>query len=434
MFRSYITIAMRHLARHKLFAAINVLSLAVSLALCLIMIGHISYEFSFEDCHDNNSRIYRVVGDYRADDGVDRSAQVMAPLGPAMVANLPEVEQAAVFRHVDSVKVGIDRERVQAGNLICANPDLLKVFTLPLLQGNPERALIEPGAVLITENAARRLFAGLNPVGKSISFGELFEGRVVGVLADIPSNTQLQCDFVASLASLNEDITSWDRFGQDYVYVMLKDGADPARVLPTATALLRQNFDPETAGRFTLHLQPLGEIYFGGYRSGELSPRGETEYMYVWSFISVFILILAVTNFVNLSTAKASDRMREVGMRKVLGAFRGQLIRQHLGEALLITVVATIISLVLYEIFKNAVADYMPREMLADFYRNSRMMLATGGLVLLVALLAGFYPALYLSRFQPLTILRASKGAKSTRSRLRKTLVVVQFTIAIMFI
>ncbi len=442
MFRNYVKIALRNLFRHKLFTSINILGLALGLAVCLVVVGHLSYEYSFEDCHVNKDHIYRV--QVRQDQaGSDITyASTVAPLGEAIAEEIPDVEAVAIFRHYADVRVKIDEDErdIQAGNLIFANPDFFNVFTFPLRQGSPSTALDDPLSVLITEKAARTYFPDQNPVGRNLTVNKQFELIVTGVLYDVPTNTQLHCDFIASHSSLErvgEDTKLWQPLGSDYVYVLLNDGADWRVVEQKLPAILNRNFVSETKEKNEIYLKPLNDIYFNSWGQnivGELEPRGEASFIFEMGMLAFFILTLAIVNFVNLSTARTSDRQKEVGMRKVFGARRTDLVKQFLGESIVIAVLAMLVSIVLYEIFKRSVGDLLPREMLVDFYNSPMMMLLIAGLITVVGVLAGFYPALYLSRFRPITVLQGKSSIKSGRSLIRKTLVVLQFVIAIFFV
>jgi putative ABC transport system permease protein len=450
MLRNYLKIAVRNLVRHKLSTSINIFSLAVGLALCVLVIGYISYELSFEDMHQNKSRIYRVDGDYTFREPkrtyVQPTARVMGPLGFAMADQIPEIEKAAVFRHFPDVTIERDNREFKAGHLICANPDFLDVFTFPLLRGDPQTALDEPFSILITQEASQEFFPGQDPVGRTVKIKDMFEGQITGVLKNIPSNTQLKCDFVASYSSLKRighDTESWHPFESsggfpgDFVYLLLKKGAAPADVEQKIPALLRNHLEAETADNYNLGLRPLKKIYFDTLRYGlvgGLEPFGETEIVYIFGIIAIFVLIMAIANFVNLSTARSADRMKEVGVRKVFGAFRKHLVKQFLGESLVITFFSLLLSLAVYELIKPQFNLFFKREATAAFFDNSMMLLGVVGLGILVGVLSGFYPALYLSRFKPIAVLQSKAGTKSSRSTLRRALVVFQFTIAVIFI
>ncbi len=440
MLKNYFKVSIRSLLRHKLYTGINILGLAIGLAVCLIVMGHLSHEVSFEDVHANKDRIYRVQTTEQGD-GMDVTyASSVAPFGDAIVREIPEVESAAIFRVYYEVVAKVDERNYRAGNLIFANPEFLEVFTFPVRRGNPRTALSQPMSVLVTEDAADKYFSGLDPVGQIVEIDNRFELTVAGVLKNPPTTTQLNCEFIASHSSLERvgEITdTWEPFGTDYVYLLLRGGAEPSDVEQKLQPILKRNVPPEKSGSYQAYLKPLDKIYFDswGYNIvGELQPRGEASFIFELGIIACFILVLAVVNFINLSTARTSDRQKEVGMRKVFGAARTNLVGQFLGESAVITFVAMLVSLILYEIFKVCFQQLLPRPMFVDFYESPLMMALIAGLLVAVSVLAGFYPALYLSRFRPVAVLRGRLSTKSRRSILRKVLVVFQFAVAVIFV
>ncbi|MDH3890277.1 MAG: ABC transporter permease [candidate division Zixibacteria bacterium] len=444
MLKNYLISAIRTLSKQKLFTAINVFGLTIGLAACLIAMGHLAYEISFEEMHINRDRIYRVDGDYTYRNGDDthrfKSARVTAPVGPAVALEIPEVEKTAIFRQYTDVAVTIDGEGFRAGNMITAYPELLDVFTLPLKRGNPSTILTEPFTLLITESAAEKLFPLQDPMGRTLTINENTDYRITGVLADIPKNTQLHCDFIASYTSLQStavDLDSWEQRPYDYLYLLLSNNADVASVEQKIGALVAKHLPPEIGVEYELGLRPFSDIYLGTLGEGiisEMQPRGEYEIIYMFGILALFILVQAVAGFVNLTTARSADRMKEVGVRKVLGAERNNIVKQFLGESLLLTMLSILVSLVLYEVFKSEVDQIFMRQATVNLSDSPLMLALTGSLVVVVGILAGLYPALYMSRFRPAAILKRQAQARSPRSTLRRILVVTQFAIAITFI
>lgn len=452
MLKNYVIIALRNLAGHKIYSIINIFGLAVGLALCLIVIGHISYELSFEDFHENKDRIYRVNFKYRLEDTEGYSSLVMSPLGPALREELPEAEKVAVLRVIGNIDLSIGEdsflERYEAArdgfkydaNVFCAEPEYLDIFTLPLAAGDRETALVEPFTMLITEPAAQKYFPGINPVGQVVKINDKLTCRITGVLKEIPSNTQLNCEFVVSYSSLrhiDDNLASWDQYDQDFVYLLLNKNADIAAIESKVKEIYRRHVGDDAPSESRFELQPLKDIYFSYYgsgRMGDISPHGEISMMIEMGVIAGFVLLLAIANFINLSTARGTDRTREVGVRKVFGAKQADLMGQFIGESIIMTFISVVVGLITYEIFKIVVQNSLPRQMFADFYNNNIMIILVAALTLIVGVLAGYYPALYLSKFRPIAVLQQKSGLKSSRSLLRKALVIFQFTIAIGFI
>ncbi|MEE9442438.1 MAG: ABC transporter permease [candidate division Zixibacteria bacterium] len=452
MIRHYIKTAVRNLLRKKLFTAINIFGLATGLALCLLILGYISYETSFEDFHVNKDRIYRLQGKYAAGEIEMASARVWGPLGQSLIENLPEVESAAIFRvhDIKSFYTGQERHRIineyegasytHGKKMIFAQPEYFDVFTFSIKVGNPQISLTDPNSVLITEKAAEQYFPDQDPLGQDIIINDNINATITGILNNIPQNTQLYCDFILSYSTLErmgEDIHAWDTLGNDYVYLLLRENTNPDELLPKIPSILNRYISPDEVEKYTFMLNPLKDIYFAtffsGYR-GELYPGGEISLIYAFGLIALFILFQAITNFINLSTAQSADRIKEVGVRKVFGAMRKQLIPQYLGESIIITGIATWIGVVIYNVCKPWFQSSLPRDMLVDFYNDPFMLIATIALIPIVGILSGFYPALYLSRFTPISILQSRSSMKSTKSLLRRILVVFQFGVAVVFI
>lgn len=451
MISHYPKIALRNLLKHKLFSLINIFGLAFGLAMCLLIIGNISYELSFEDIHENKNRIYRVETEYQSEDDYYRSAMALAPLGNTLKEELPEIENVSVFRvdHVKFIETQdkkfklVDKYEHQAyahhNTLIFADAGYFQVFTFPPVQGQIETALNEPFSLLISEKAAAEYFGDKNPIGQTVKINEKHDFKITGVLKNIPQNTQLRTDFIASYSSLERigaDITSWEKLNADFTYLLIAKSADRRTVETKLSAVANSHIGPELARKLTFHLKALKDIYFSDLMNVHytLYPIGEVSVIYTIAVIALFILIQAIANFINLSTARSSDRMREVGIRKVLGAFRTQLIKQYIGESVIITMIATVIGLIIYEVVKFKIQPLLPRDMLIDFFGSPLMVVLTISLMIVVGLLAGLYPALYLSKFRPIEILQTKLSTKSSKSLLRKSLVVFQFAVAIFFI
>ncbi|MEE9442982.1 MAG: ABC transporter permease [candidate division Zixibacteria bacterium] len=441
MLKSYLKIAIRTLLRHRVYTYISIVGLALGLGLSLISMSYMVSELSWEDGHQNHDRIYRVEMRYQNADTVWASARVMAPLGEALLEENIGIEQAAVFRHGREISLKINNETYQAGNLIFARPEFFDVFTVPIKIGDPETSLANPNSVLITDSIAKAYFPDQNPIGKTITLNKEFELQITGILEDLPWNTQLHCDFIASYSTLEtsrEHLTTWTQGQSDLTYLLLKENADPEYIKGEIQSVFSNNVPKEIAQRFTFSLIPLKDIYFNTYYSGnrgELYPGGEYDMAIIMVCIGLFILVQAIVNFISLSTARAADRMKEVGVRKTFGAARYRLVAQFLGESMLITTAAMIFGIVLYEYFQEFFYSLNPNYFeFANLYRDAGNVMLLVALIIIVGILAGFYPALYLSRFKPISILKDDIRTGPSRSFLRKSLVVFQFTLAIFFI
>ncbi|MFH2035681.1 MAG: FtsX-like permease family protein, partial [Candidatus Zixiibacteriota bacterium] len=272
-----------------------------------------------------------------------------------------------------------------------------------------------------------------------ITVNDKYECRITGILKETPYNTQQHTNFIISYKTLEgkeEDINSWSREYTEHLYLIFPENADIAAVGAKIESIKNQYFPSEERPQYAMYLMPFNDLMFRGFpgAQGELNPRAEMEVIIYFAAIAGLILLMAIANFFNLSTAKASERTKEVGVRKVMGANRKDLIYQFLGESIILTVFATLLGVFIYEIFKAVLEPSLARPMMADIYNNVYMILGTIGIMIIVGIMAGSYPALYLSRFNPITVLQKKIGIKSSKSILRKAMVVFQFAIATMFV
>jgi putative ABC transport system permease protein len=438
MFKNYLLVAIRNLSKQKQYIIVNVAGLAIGIAVCLLIVGFVSNDLQFEHCHKNLSRIYRVDGAYQLRGSGVSMASIMPAVGPAMAESFPEIEKEVRIRRLWDVKVEFAFDDVITENKVfAAEPQLLDIFTLPLKQGNPETALTAPMTVIISEEVAANHFAGQNPVGSFIKLKDEYDFQITGVMKEIPANTQIRGNFIISYASLEkmgEDVKSWTEIFQDYTYLLLHKNAAPTLIENKIPEFLESHIGADEAKNYELRLQPLSEIYFHSDLSYELPPDGDLTLIYVFTGIALLILLIACINFINLSTARTAPRMKEVGVRKVLGAKRGQLIRQFLSESILLTCIAMLIGIAMYEIVLPHLESFMDRELAVRIYNDPILILTILGMILFVGVFSGSYPAFVLSRFRPSSILRGEWANRSAKSYLRRALVIFQFAIAIILI
>lgn len=432
-------VALRVIGRNKGIALINASGLAIGMTVSALILLWVADEMSFDRFHVNSRRIQRVWVDFEAGSHM-RIALSMPEFGPAAVSELPEVIDAARISRPARVPVKY-LDRVYQENLVCfGDGSLFRVFSFPFIAGDPESALTAPHTAVITESVARRYFGEENPLGKAVQIGGPVEYTVVGVVADVPLNSHFRFHVIRSFDTLyvenRRDMENWLNI-QYYTYLLLDGNADPAEVEGKFPGLIKAHMGDvlqSVGGSLDCYLQPLTAIHLHSRISGEIAPQGDFLYVALFSCIAFFVLALACINFINLSTARSSGRAREIGVRKTLGASRERIFRQFLGEALLYSVgsfgmAALFISLV-EPMFESLVGrplawDLLPAPLLAAGFAA----LAVG-----IGLLAGSYPALYLSSFRPVSVLRRGTSGGPRTSRLRNILVVFQFGISITLI
>ncbi len=440
MLKNYLKIALRTLLRHKGYSFINIAGLAVGITCCLLILLFVQDEFSYDRFHEKAERIYRLVVENEAEGKVFINAISSAPMVPALLRDYPEINSAARFYPVDaSVLVSYEDKQFYEERFFYADVAAFEVFTLPFVKGDPRTALVEPNTVVLTEETARKFLGEEDPVGKILKVNQQSEYLVTGVIKNIPNNSHLRFDFLASFQSLEsilgEALNSWT-YNPFFSYLVLPENYPAAELEKKIASLFDDNIGERLRSlgwRLTPQLQPLTDIHLHPL-GNELNAQGDIRYIYIFSAIALFILLIACINFMNLATARSEIRAREVGMRKVLGSQQRQLVAQFIGESLLMAIMATLIALVLIELvlpFFNAVAN---RELTVDYRNNWPFVIGLLGLTLFVGVMAGSYPAFFLAAIQPLAVLKSRTGAGLRSFLSRKVLVVFQFSISIILI
>lgn len=434
MFKNYLKIAFRNLKKHKVYSSINVIGLAAGLA-CFILVGlYISYETSFDKYHENKDELFRLVTTGGRDDNYEGIAKVTAPWGEAALTEISEIESMTRFVFHGTSLMRYKQNRFFEGNGFFADSSALEMFTFPLIKGDPKTALDRPNSIIIDEDFAQRFFGEENPMGKTIVVSEETEYTVTGILEEIPSNSHFTFDFLVSLTSYTHpDIDDWRIWNQFYTYVQLKDGAQPVSVENQMQDILELNlgedFNPESKAT----LQPITSIHLTSNLWREMTLNSDTSSLYAYGIVGFFILLLACINFINLMTARASTRLKEVGIRKTIGAQRGALIRQFLGESLIVTFIALILALIITDLFLPSFSELSSSPFDNTFLLNPLILSSILILTLLIGFLSGMYPAFVLSSPKPSSIL---KGVQKIQGNvlLRKGLVVFQFAASVALI
>jgi putative ABC transport system permease protein len=438
MLKNYLKLAYRNILRHKRYAFLNIFGLAVGLAACLLMAGYVIHELSFETMHPSRDRIFRINGRIPMRGQVLLNAVVCPPFGPTVEESIPEIEESVRILRLHNVPVQVENKDFKEKKMFFAEQEFLEVFSVPLIRGNPKKALKAPFTVIIDETLARKYFGEENPFGKTIrlTLQRTHDFQVTGVMRNMPSDTVLRTPMIASFETLHqthgEVIARWESWGMITTFVRLQRGADPAAVDDKITAVARSHLDEDEKDA-SYYLQPLASIYIDNAAHGmnnDLDNSGSITRLYVFSAVALLILIIAVINFINLSTAKIAGRLKEVGIRKTCGALRSHLIKQFLMESILLTAIAMGLGLVLFSLFKSRLDLYLGKTLNLGVLTTPWILPTVAAMVLVVGFLAGSYPALFLSRFPATVVFRYGAPRGPSRSGLRRTLVGVQFFIA----
>lgn len=436
MFKNYLKVSFKNLLNHKLYSAINLLGMAIGFA-CSLLIGLFVFdELSYDRQFDAADRIYRVSRNFFPGTSFESLEATNAPqVAGLMKDTYPEVEQATRFINVP-VLLRRDDLAFYEDNFIFADAAFFDIFSLEWLQGDPMQALTEIYTIVLTESAAKKYFGNENPLGQTLSLENEFPLRVTGVIRDLPANTHLIGDAFVSMDSVQiyGAETALDQWGNNnfHTYVRLREGADIG-VVERQFADFRNRYmqeDPQNPSSALLAMN-LRDIHLRSLQDYDLSPKGSLVMVVSFSIIALGIILLACINFMNLSTARYTQRAREVGMRKVLGAERGQIIRQFLGESILLAVLALVLALALVELLLPAFTVFLGRELALDLLGNPTLVPGLFCFAAVVGIIAGSYPAFFLSAFRPSRVLRGDLSRSGTGRLFRNFLVVFQFSVAI---
>jgi predicted permease len=442
MFKNYLVIAFRNLLRKKSFSAINISGLAVGIAACLLIFLVVEFENSFDTFHKKRDRIYRVVTQYNTPDGEVYSCGAPVPVTETMRADFPQLENAGIIIGGQSGLVTITdpggkaptKKFEEGESVFIADPQFFQIFDFKWLAGDPKTALNEPNSGLLTKETAERYFGDWRTaIGKTIRQNNRRVITITGVLDNIPVNSDFPLKVVMSYASLKgssgDYLTNWENTnGSTQSYVVLPQNVSPATINAALAAVVKK-YKPAAYANQGLRLQPLSDIHFDR-RFGNFSGRHfSRELITVLMLVGIFLLVIACVNFINLATAQAVNRAREVGVRKVLGSSRKQLAMQFIGETALITFCALLLALVIAALALPFLSKLLGVQL--SFALNSTMLLFLFGVFVGVTLISGSYPALVLSGFNPINALKSKVAPRIAGGiSLRRALVVLQFCIA----
>ncbi len=455
MIASHLRIAVRRIRRQKLYSLINVAGLAVGLACCIAIVLYVANELTYDSFHPGADRIYRIAVHRVSGIGEFRMSETPGPLAPTLAADYPEVERAARIipppGNADNVLVVQGEKRFFEKRVWFADPEIFHIFRIPVIQGDPS-ALARPSAVFLTEGMARKYFGGEPALGKTLQIEvdydtgatKLTDFEVAGIIENAPSNTHFKYDvllsmptFTANVPALDED---WLNYHAKYTYVKLKPGADSARFeaqLQRLAEVGRRKYQerfnrPMKAQEF--FLQPVTRIHMFSRLLREIDPPGNWTYVSIYSLIALLILLIGVMNFVNMSAVLSTVRMKEIGLRKVVGARRRQIAGQICGESFLITLLAFGAGLALASVLLIPFNQMAGTELTLAGLARLPVILSLLGLLALVSLGSAFYPALVLNSFRPAAVLHGRSSAGSRGSIAQKFLVVGQFAITLLLV
>lgn len=453
MFTNYFKTIWRNFKKNKLFSFINILGLALGIATSFIILLYIQDELSYDRFNKNAPRIVRTIFRANINGGKINESVTMAPVAQTMKNDFPEVQDATRILNYGNSKIEYGDKVFKDNRFAFADPNIFSIFTFPMIEGDAKTALLQPHTIVITQSTARKYFgkeSGLGKmlnvfVGKTAAFKDSFDlYKVTGVIKDIPVNAHFHFDLFASMTGYADATSvSWMSGGY-HTYLLLKPGADLKKIEARFPAMVSKYMGPQIRQQMGLSLeqfitkgnslgfalQPLTDIHLNADTNNEFEPGGNATYVYIFAGIAAFMLLVACINFVNLSTAAASKRAKEVGVRKVIGSEKAQLVLQFLSESVFIALIALLIAFAIIKLGLPAFNAFSGKQLAMSV----KPVFAFIGLGLLTGIVAGCYPAFYLSSFKPVAVLKGKQNTRHKSLGLRSGLVVFQFFISVLLI
>ena len=421
-----------------MLSIVNVSSLAIGLASCILVFLFVQSELSFDSFNKNADQIYRVASSLKTSSGIQRMASVSAAVATALRSEYPGLQAVRIFETSQPLLVSAGDKRFYEPNIIYAENGFLQMFTYPLLEGDRSTALQSPNAVLLTKTTAEKYYGDEDPVGKTIILENNQSLKVTGVLKDFPGNSTIKNDFVISYLSLSHaqqtELEDWGYVSPLYTFILVENKNIASEIETNFPSFIRKYAGDRRAERTQLFLQSLKSIHLHSDLDNEIIQPGSIKTIYSFSIVGILVLLVACINFINISTARSSRRAKEVGVRKVLGANRGKLVRQFFSESLLYTTVSIGVALTIVELLLPSLNLLTDGNMKLNLLDNPQLVACLVGMFVFVTFVSGSYPALFISSFEPMHILKGNFRLNSSRSPLRKILVSVQFAVSILLI
>ncbi|MCL5031272.1 MAG: ABC transporter permease [Bacteroidetes bacterium] len=435
MLKNYLKIAFRNLIKYKVYSLINIIGFSIALVPVVLTILYIFYELSYDRYNKNYDRIYRIVNEEKFYDQTIQSGIVPNPLAAAMRADLPEVKYVTRMR-VWSGFISYNGQRHSEYNILYTDPNIFKVFTFHIIEGNPNTALDDNYSILLSESMAQKYFANENPVGKTIKLSDVNYMKVTGVFEDMPVNSHFHANFIVPASLLdgsspsiggNNNPNSWG-FSIFFTYFLLKKNVNPNELLKKFPAFLNKYSQNDFFNKSKIYFQSLGNIHLHSHLQTEFENNGDIKTIYLYLSVALIILIIACINYVNLATARTSQRIKEIRIRKIIGAHRKQLIMQLLTETILITFCSFLITIMLVELLLPYFNSFVERDIQFNIFQNFNMFIWMAVFIWIISLVTGLYPATSLSSIKPLSYL--SGGVTFRGPHFRGILVITQFLLS----
>ncbi len=435
MLKNLLKTAVRHIFKHSGYSVLNILGLMLGISSALFLIIYVSDELSYDRYHENADRIYRVSSKITETDDQFTWNVAQIPMGPQVVQDYPEVQSFVRFIPMPRAAYKYEDKEYIEENFQYVDSTLFDIFTYKVLRGEVKSAVREPGKIVLTETVAARYFGDADPVGKTLTTGtSTFE--VTGVIEDVPFNSHFRFDAVSARNNLPKQLGTWGNFGV-FTYLLFPGNFDvkafEGKIQGMYDAHMKTIFEPLHI-KIEYILEPIIRIHLYSTNPGEPEPTGSITYVYIFGIVAIFLILIAAMNYMNLATARSTRRAREVGLRKVAGSRRGPLVAQFLSESVVFTFISLIISIILLIVFLPKFNTLAGKSFDLSILYSPEVIVSVIGVILVAGFLGGIYPAFFLSRFSPVTVLKGEITQGTAGSLFRKILVVIQFTISVVMI
>jgi len=449
MYKNYLKIAARSMLKNKAYSVINILGLAIGMAATILILLFVQHELSYDRYHENSDRIYRLTRAWYNESGEEslHLGQVAPPFGPLLKSDYEGIiEESARIMGMAFLVKG-NGKSIEEDNVFFADANVFKVFSFTVIEGDLSTALDLPTSIVITESTAKRYFGDKSPIGEALSLEvsfipQPFELKVSAVIEDIPDNSHFHLDFIGPMALVETFYGGPENFMGAWgsnnfaTYLLLREGYPYLQLQDSLGGFLNKHLQPTSAGRMPseynkLTLWPLPSIHLTSHLDSELEANGDIAYVYLYTIVALFILVIACINFINLATARSAKRAREVGMRKVMGANRPMLIRQFIIESLVFAVLSLFLAVLMVYLVLPWFNDFSQKQLTLNIFDNQFLVLVILGITIITGFVAGSYPAFYLSSFNPVDTLKGEIVRGNSKFTMRSALVVFQFAISI---
>lgn len=440
MLRNYLKVIWRNLSKNKLYSFINIAGLSVGIACCVFIFLYVQYELSYDTYNSKAAQIYRLTEVLHLPDENNARAVTSPPMAPTLQANFPEVLKTVRISYSGRY-LSYENKKLPSSHIMYADSTLFDIFTFPMIDGDPGKALTNPYSIVLAESIAKKYFGTAPVVGKTMQLSDTIPLKVTGVVKDVPANSHFSFDCILSRSTINalsqnQPETEW--FSNNYyTYLLLPEHCDYHQLENKFSSFIQREMKDETKASglyYDLKLQPLQDIHLRSNLNSEINPNGDITYIYIFSAAALLILLIAGINFINLSTAKSVTRAKEIGLRKVIGANRLQLLLQFLGESFLFAIIATVLAVFLIQLGLPYFNSFTGRSLSLFASHNYDILFLFAGIIFVTGLVAGIYPAFLMSSFSPVKVLKGPAKYEWRDVLLRKGLVVFQFTIAIVLV